>query len=357
MLNELNPIAKKAKVQLVIETKDDGLMEVIVFFIVKDKDDKSLNIAPIRISGKPEEIDAEFLTTITQLVSRSLSPIERIAFVEESLKRAEKASSEAAAKPKSKAKGKTEAKTTTSKQTEIKVDIPKEPVKPKEPETLDMFATVPERGAPVQGMSTTSATLTATEVIVPKEDVEAMEVEQKEQAMEPSKLFLEREARLIALGFIKKEEEKQYVRGGIGLSIAYVEKATMAEFERGFQDLKTNINKSNGSLQPVEPKFIEPQAPKPTMSFSEFKDLGNDISFSEEKELAPAFVPPTPVAVPTPVAMPEPPKVKTMAERVADLKKLAVEYGFNPDSIADEQNEESLKFLENHILQNGVKQS
>jgi PRTRC genetic system protein E len=164
MFESLTKVSTKGKVTVTVETVD-GEMNVIVFIDLKDKADKSLNVAPFRVAGKPEQMNQLFDLALKEFTSKNLSSIERIALVTKTVKAAEK---------------KVAASATDKKSSKTTSTAKKEPEKKKE--EPDMFTGVSERkqikashakGKSADGKATVTGTLTAKEVS--KEEQEVIE--------------------------------------------------------------------------------------------------------------------------------------------------------------------------------------
>jgi hypothetical protein len=122
-------------------------------------------------------------------------------------------------------------------------------------------------------------------IVIPdptEEKLEIKEVKSKLEPVAPTDAFesaedfsiTQRKTNLKGLGFVFKAEEQQYVRGGIGISVAHVEKINDAEWLATYAGLKNNIEKSNdvGKTTPPMPQVpvsapapppMPPVAPKP----------------------------------------------------------------------------------------------
>lgn len=217
---------------------------------------------------------------------------------------------------------------------------------------------------------------TVQEPETPKEEVkpEVVEepvVQQKEEPKleEPqrSERTLERIKELESLGYTEKPDEKQFVRGGVGLSTSYIEKATDEEFERGLMQIREMIekNKSNNEgskvVDPVPEPKIEPESSdKPKKSFSEFQ--AEKIEFEEPKETPKEEVKEelkqeaAPVQTSIPMPQQPLPKATTLEEDIEALKIKAQNAGYDPSTIQTEgATKESIAQLSKYIDENPLK--
>lgn len=131
MFTQLHELSKKIKFTFVIETNDDGKMEVIILFNLKDDEKNEYNIMPLVITGKPEEMDYKVIEAIEEFVSKSTDIVSRIGFVIDNLKKIEKTTVDKTKKSSDKKS------TSTSKNTDKKEEEKKE--EPKHT-TGDLFA-------------------------------------------------------------------------------------------------------------------------------------------------------------------------------------------------------------------------
>ena len=164
MLKQISELSKKAKVTLIVETKEENEMSVIVLLDVKDKDDKSINITPLLCTASIETIEQEVIQAIDLFTKQSVPILERVNFVVNSVKKAE-----------AKVTKDSEKKSTTKKTTTKKKDEP------------TLFATT-NAEAKVETKSEVSGTLTEKPLSVEEEKQQMIEesmavptVEEKEE--------------------------------------------------------------------------------------------------------------------------------------------------------------------------------
>jgi len=322
MFTQLKELSEKAKINLFIKSKDDGKMEVIVFFEVQSSKDETFNIAPLMLEGTPEELERDFVHTLDVFTKQNISSLERISFVTSSIKKAEEeATAKATAGTKKKATTKAEPKKEEPKK---EVDLfapveeeskatPQEKVeavaKVVEPKQVTIEEAIVEVEAEIVTAPTVTATLTEPKVEEPK--VEEPKVSER---------TLERIEELKEYNFTITKDGNEYSNGGISLAATYVEKAEDSEWDRAMLQMRE-----------MRAKVQEPQQEKPTKSFSEFKAEADVIEFDDE-------IPSIPVKPNVPVE-------KTIEQKFDDMVQAFKDAGYGTDTLDRKtmMNEETIK--------------
>jgi len=317
MLHELKELSKRAKIKLVIDTDENDQMTIIVFMELNDKNGVPMNVAPLRVIGNVNEMQSELARTIELYAKKTIGTVERIDFVTKSLSKAEKEvtasnKKKTTSKPeKKKEEGglfdikeeKTSAKTLSKKESKERTEAKNKATAEVVSKATKEVGTLEAKGGFSTPTYTTKGTLTGKIT----EDVADVIIEEREAKLEQrSDKMVSRINRIVAIGFREKPEEKEFVRGGIGIATTFLEKSEDDKFEEFMTDMKTKIEESK-------------KANKPMKSFSEFQ--------TEEVK----FETPVPASVPVPIPVQ---KVKTVDELYKEVIELAREKGYDPNTIA-----------------------
>lgn len=90
MLQQLSELTKKVKVTLIVENDENDNMKIIVLFDPKGENANKMNITPLFHQGPAGNADEAILQAIELFSKQSLSMLDKIKFVTESVKKAEK---------------------------------------------------------------------------------------------------------------------------------------------------------------------------------------------------------------------------------------------------------------------------
>lgn len=190
----------------------------------------------------------------------------------------------------------------------------------------------------------------------------AIPVETVEKVLERTPEQLERVSKLLNLGFIEKPEEKQFVRGGVGIGTTMILGCDATIFNNHYKNISEDIEKSRAMNNKPKVSFSDFQAdkiefPEPTILDAGMAPKKAVVEVVGDKTVEVEVVKAAPEPAPPVPSAPAPKAELSVEDNFSNLVKEYKEGGYNIDTmdIKDYPNHKAVEQMREYLKDNPLK--